>query len=360
MKNSTYGLKQVGSLFRAHGSAPLSLIRDLSLGVAGLIGMTILLFGLCRSQLIAQTQSNPAVGSARTAGKGVEFKKGADRIEIFVGGALFTTYHFQGYNKPVFFPLLAATGTVVTRGWPMVPNLKGEVRDHPHHKGVWLTHGSVNGVDFWSEGPKTGTIVHKEFLEMKDGDSTGVLKSRNDWITPAGQKVLEELREVRVYQRSGVRVMDLDFVLTAVNGPVTFGDTKEGSFGIRLAHPFIEENGGRIENSLGGVGEANCWGKQADWVDFSTKIQGETVGVAIFNHPSSFRFPTYWHVRGYTLFAANPFGWHDFLKDSTKDGSYRLEAGQSMSLRYRVYIHPGSPREARIADQYRTYIQERK
>jgi hypothetical protein len=290
--------------------------------------------------------------------RGVELKKTTDEIHILVGGEPFTSYHFGGFHKPVFFPLRTASGLVVTRGWPMIPNLPGEVRDHPHQKGLWLTHGSVNGVDFWSEDGKNGKILHREFLEVKDGDLMGILKSINDWVMPDGKRILKELREVRIYNKVGVRILDLDFRLTATNGPVVFGDTKEGTFGIRLAHPFVEETGGRIENSLGNVGEASCWGQKADWVDFTTQIDRKTVGVAIFNHPTSFRFPTYWHVRGYALFAANPFGWHDFLKDPTKDGSYRLEAGQSITLRYRVYIHAGSTREARIAGHYQHYVQE--
>jgi hypothetical protein len=290
--------------------------------------------------------------------QGVELKKTMDAIEVLVGGEPFTSYHFRGFNKPVYFPLRTASGIVVTRSWPMIPGVSGEARDHPHQKGLWLTHGNVNGVDFWSEDGKSGKIFHREFLEIKDGDSMGVLRSINDWVTPDGKRILEELREVRIYSQAKVRILDFDFRLTATNGPVVFGDTKEGAFGIRLAQAFVEETGGRIENSQGNVGEASCWGKKADWVDFTTQVNKETVGVAIFNHPSSFRYPTYWHVRGYTLFAANPFGWHGFLKDSTKDGSYRLEVGQSITLRYRLYIHAGSTREARIAGHYQTYIQE--
>ena len=87
---------------------------------------------------------------------GVYFKQSTDKVEVFVGGDPFTTYHFAGYNKPIFFPLRAASGTVVTRGYPMVPGIPGEAQDHPHHKGLWLTHGSVNGIDFWSEAPNGG------------------------------------------------------------------------------------------------------------------------------------------------------------------------------------------------------------
>lgn len=291
---------------------------------------------------------------------GVFFRRETDKIEILVAGHSFTTFYFRGYNKPIFYPLRAASGTIVTRGYPMIQNISGESRDHPHHKGLWLTHGDVNGIDFWAETPKSGKIVHRKFEQLKNDDHVGILKSRNDWMSPEGKRVLEETREVKVHNLPNVRVIDFDFKLTAVAGPVKFGDTKEGTFGIRLAQPFSENQGGHIENARRGIGEKNCWGKQADWVDFTTKIKNEPLGVAIFDHPSSFRHPTYWHVRGYTLFAANPFGLHDFYDDKTKDGSYTLQEGESLVLRYRVYIHPGTTREAEIANQYKVYTDSTK
>ena len=300
------------------------------------------------------------VSRSKDGAKGVVFKLRPEKVDILVDGDPFTSYHYLGYQKPVFFPLRTASGIVVTRGYPMIPDVPGEVHDHPHHKGVWLTHGSINGVDFWSEGPQTGKILHREFLKMVNGDETGVMESRNDWVMPGGKTVLKENREVKIQSEPGWRVVDLHFTLTALDEAVMFGDTKEGSFGIRLAQPFAENSGGRIENSHGNVSEANCWGKQAEWVDFTTTIAGKTVGVAIFNHPRSFRFPTYWHVRGYTLFAANPFGLHDFLKDPSQDGSYQLKPRESMTLIYRVCIHPGSTEDARIAEHYKGYVEETK
>jgi Methane oxygenase PmoA len=288
--------------------------------------------------------------------QGVSFKEEAGKIEIFVAGHPFTTYHFQGYDKPIFFPLRAASGTTVTRGYPIIQDIPGEAKDHPHHKGLWLTHGDVNGIDFWGETPEGGKIVHRKFELIKNDRQCGVLRSRNDWLSPDGKRVLEEIREVKIYNLPNARVMDLGFKLSAANGPVKFGDTKEGSFGIRLAQPFSEREGGRIENARGAVGEKNCWGKQADWVDYTTTIKGEKLGVTIFDHPTSFRHPTFWHVRGYTLFAVNPFGLHDFYNDKTKDGSYLLRAGESLILRYRVYIHSGSTQEAKISEQYKAYI----
>ena len=299
--------------------------------------------------------ASPAKTEKAAQSHGVSFKQETGKVEIWVEGQPFTTYYFEGYNKPIFFPLRAASGTIVTRSYPMITGVAGEAQDHPHHKGLWFTHGDVNGVDFWSESDKTGKIVHRRFLTIKGGPKTGVLRSENDWVNPAGETVLKEIREVTIHSQPGVRIMDFDLKLTAVAGSVKFGDTKEGSFGIRLAQPFSDKDGGHMENSEGGQGEKECWGKAANWVDNTAKIKDETLGVAIFDHPTSFRHPSYWHVRGYTLFAVNPFGLHDFYNDKTKDGSHTLQKGQSISFRYRVYIHPGNARDAKLADQYKAY-----
>ncbi len=288
----------------------------------------------------------------------VTFKQGAGKVEIFIKGQPFTTYYYEGFNKPIFFPLRASSGTVVTRGYPMMSDIPGEARDHPHHKGLWFTHGDVNGIDFWGEDPKSGKIVHREFKNFKEGKKIGILESENEWVLPDGKVVLKELREVTIHSLPGVRIMDFRFKLTPVETPVKFGDTKEGTFGIRLAQPFSDKEGGRMENSRGGVGESQCWGKQAEWVNYTARIKNETVGVAIFDHPRSFRHPTYWHARGYTLFAANPFGLHDFYDDKTKDGSHTLNKGESLIFRYRVHIHSGNTQEAKIAQEYKAYLSE--
>ena len=96
-------------------------------------------------------------------------------------------------------------------------------------------------------------------------------------------------------------------------------------------------------------------GKPADWVDYSGTINGKPLGVAIFDHPSSFRHPTTWHARAYGLFAANPFGRREFTRDPAQDGSWTVPEGKSIVFRYRVLIHPGDAREAGLADAYKEY-----
>jgi hypothetical protein len=233
----------------------------------------------------------PAKADKVAKSQGVSFKQEAGKIEVSVDGQPFTTYYFEGFNKPVFFPLRAASGTIVTRGYPMVAGVAGEAQDHPHHKGLWFTHGDVNGVDFWSESDKTGKIVHRRFAAVKGGSKTGVLQSENDWVTPAGETVLKEIREVTIHSQPGVRVMDFDLKVTALAGSVKFGDTKEGSFGIRLAQPFSDKNGGRIENSQGGQGEKGCWGKSADLGRLHHQDQWRARRRGHFRSPDQFSSP---------------------------------------------------------------------
>jgi hypothetical protein len=230
----------------------------------------------------------------------------------------------------------------------------GEATDHVHQRSFWFTHGNVNGIDFWSEGAKAGKQLHKEFVRIEDGNQA-VIVTRNDWVAPDGEKLLADERRLVFFASGDNRVIDFDIKLTAGDAPVTFGDTKEGSFGIRIAESARVDRGpGRILNNHGQIDNASnikktqTWGKRASWVDYSGPIKDadgkeHLAGITILNHPSSFRFPTYWHVRTYGLFAANPFGIHDFEGSKTEEGAgnHTLKPGESMSLKYRVIFHPG-------------------
>jgi len=280
---------------------------------------------------------------------------------IRIDGQPFAEYWTRSGNKPIVWPIIGPTGKAMTRFWPMA-DAPGEKHDHPHHRSLWFTHGSVNGISFWDEagrkGAKPGTIgttVHREFVKIASGKQAQVV-TRNDWIGPEGKKYLEDERWLTFGVEGKIRWIDFDIVLTASNGPVRFGDTKEGSLGLRVAETMKVDAklGGHIVNSEGLV-DANAWGKKASWVDYQGPVDGEKVGIAILNHPSSFRYPTYWHVRTYGLFAANPFGLHDFTNEKTTDGSYPLPAGQSIKLSYRLLFHTGDEREGRVAEIYAAY-----
>lgn len=279
-------------------------------------------------------------------------------IAVDIDGKPFTTF-FIGTEtpKPYLHPLRTASGKIVTRMYP-VENIPGESKDHPHHRGLWYTHGDVNGFDFWSNEPgqkgKKGKVVLSKVVETKSG-KTGVIKAVFDWIDGDGKKLLVETRTMTFYRDPALRVIDFDIQLKGI-AAAKFGDTKEGFFAIRLATQLEEaKHTGKMTDSEGRVGEKNVWGKRAAWVDYAGELDGEKVGIAIFDHPKNPRYPTYWHARGYGLFAANIFGVHDFERDKTKDGSMTLEPGQTWHFIYRVVIHPGDTASANIGALYQKF-----
>jgi len=297
----------------------------------------------------------------------VTFQKGDGRIEVSVDGKPFTTFYYgPDTPKPYLHPLRAADGTIVTRLYPM-ETVEGEPHDHPHHRGLWFTHGDVNGLDFWanegkSEGPmKPGKITLRKVEKVED--ASGAIRAVFEWKTPDGKVLLTEDRTMVFGGDANRRTVDFDVTFQAVSEAVKFGDTKEGTFAIRLAAPLEEphprtkgpERTGKIVNAEGKTGEKETWGKRSAWVDYSGKLNGKPVGIAIFDHPSNPKHPTYWHVRSYGLFAANIFGERDFYDDKTKDGSVTLDPGKPMRFRYRVVIHPGDTQAAGIAELFKEY-----
>ena len=285
---------------------------------------------------------------------GVELKKGNEGVDVVVNGRLFTRYVFTGVPKPYCYPVIGPTGKMVTRSYPM-EGVPRESTDHKHHRSFWFTFGDVNGIDFWSESPKAGKIVHREFEKLVSGPVYGLIRSRNDWIAPDGKKVCEDVRELRVYRTTNGRLMDFDVTIRATDGRVELGDTKEGMMAFRVASSMEVDRGrGHIENSRGHR-DKSAWGKQAEWCDYYGPVDGKTVGIAVMNHPSSFRHPTYWHVRTYGLLAANPFGMRAFTRGSMSVGRYIIPAGGAVTFRYRIFIHEGSAHEAKVADVYAAY-----
>jgi len=283
-------------------------------------------------------------------------KPATEGVRVTIDGQLFTEYLTRSGAKPILWPILGPTGKPMTRAYPMgeAPN---EKKDHPHQRSLWFTHGDVNAISFWEESAKGATTRHRRFVTIRSG-STAVIETENDWLGPKGEKVCEDRRRLTFGVQGDARWIDFDITLKATNGPVKFGDTKEGTFGLRIAETMRVEakRGGRIVNSEGATDE-KAWGKRAAWVDYYGPVGGETVGIAVLNHPKSFRFPTYWHVRTYGLFAANPFGVRDFTGDKKADGSYSVPAGQSISFYYRVLFHKGDEKEGKVAEAYKAYAE---
>jgi len=275
-------------------------------------------------------------------------------VVVRVDGKLFAEYLVQSGTMPVVWPLLGPTGKPMTRAYPMVETA-GETKDHRHHRSMWFAHGDVDGLDFWHGGPDGPRIRHRKFIKIQSGPSA-VLITQNDWLAPDGTKVCQDERTLTFSSDDDARWIDFDITLKAVARPVTFGDTKEGAMSVRVADTIkvAAGRGGKIVNSQAQV-DAEAWGQRASWVDYHGPVDGQIVGIAIFNHPGSFRYPTYWHVRSYGLFAANPFGRGDFEKNKDLGGSHTLRPGEALTLRYRVLLHRGDEKTGKLAERFAAY-----
>jgi hypothetical protein len=311
--------------------------------------------------------------SALSLSAQVKITQETNKIAVSIDGKPYTTFYYgPDVGKPYLYPLRAASGVVVTRGFPM-ETIAGESTDHPHHRAMWFAHSSVNGFDYWNNefsyesNPKVaGTLGHifvTKIDKVQSGAKTGEIDETSEWKQPDGKVVLMEDRKMIFHAGGPDRVLDFDFTLTAKTD-VKFGDAKDGVFGLRLASG-LEEPGpkslpepkrtGLMINAQGCKTEAECWGKRSEWMDYSGTVDGEKLGVAIFDTPGNSGFPTYWHARGYGLFANNIFARHEFTNKKEPDGSVTLKPGEKLHFRYRVVIHPGDAASAKIADLYKEY-----
>lgn len=294
------------------------------------------------------------------------------KIEVLVDGKLFTTFQWpDNICKPVLYPVYAASGTEITRGFPVNPKT-GERADHPHQIGMWLTYGNVNGNDFWGNGsqglgtknPNGGVIKHLNIKEVESGNGKGKIVSSESWIDTAGVELLKEHTEYHFIANGNNRIIDRITTLTANEADVNMPDTKEGMFGIRVARQLELPSDGTIEmyNSDGtitrvkdtlnvgitgnylsseGIMGDDVWGTRARWMNLFGKIGDENISLVICDHPENPNYPTYWHARGYGLFAANPLGVKDFTK-GTESLNFVIPAGKSVTFRYRVIISSGN------------------
>ncbi len=294
------------------------------------------------------------------------------KVEVIVNGELFTAYLFpETIAKPVLYPVKSAAGNDLTRGFPLVPRA-GERIDHPHHIGIWFNYGDVNGLDFWNnsdaipEDKKTGygSIVHTEILGTKESREGAELDVAADWIAPDGRILLKETTTFIFTSHGEKRIIDRMTTLKAHGQDVSFTDNKEGMLGIRVAreleHPsdkpelFTDANGiatavptlnnegvtGMYRSSEGIEGD-EVWGTRGKWVNLSGEIKGEKVSLAIIDHSKNPGYPTYWHARGYGLFAANTLG-QKALSGGKEELNFKLKDGESVTFRYRIVVNSGS------------------
>ena len=309
--------------------------------------------------------------SNKNEGVQVVHREDKKRVDVFIDNDLFTSYLFSeegsSLKKPILYPIRTATGIDITRGYPYEQRA-GERVDHPHHVGHWLNYGDVNGLDFWNHSESTpedrkermGSIVHRAVNYVESGENRGTLEVETDWLKPDGSVVLTETTQFIFKKSNNKRMIDRTTTLTAPTEDVNFTDNKEGMIAIRvtraLEHPtdgtvLLTDSTGApmkekvIDNtgvsgqylSSEGISGTDVWGTRANWMILSGIVQDENVSVAIIDHPTNPGYPTYWHARGYGLFAANPLGQKIFSKGA-EELNHSLKKGESTTFQYRIVI----------------------
>lgn len=273
-------------------------------------------------------------------------------ITVRVGESFFTRCTSEGGAPPYLWPLEGPTGERMTRGFPMEP-VAGEPDDHPHHRSLWFAHGAVNGHDFW-HGAKTRIEPDGRAEIVVPQGERGVVRTRYRWLDDGGQLVCTETRTTSFSATASERTIDFEIALEPAAAPLVLGDTKEGSFAVRLRPELClkgEGATGHFRNSAGNE-DGDCWGKRAAWCTSWGTVEGEVVGLTLFDHPKNHAHPTWWHARDYGLFAANPFGAHDFEGAPEGTGELTVPVGEHLTLRYRLVLYAGAPDFERIEAAY--------
>ena len=286
----------------------------------------------------------------------VRLEEGLGKLQVTIAGQHFATYNYGQVVRPYLYPVFAAENVGITRNWPMVVAAPDESTDHPHHKGIYTAQDEIRGVNNWSEGEGHGWQIHRAFERVYSGPVAGGFTAAIDWTDRDRNVYMTETRRMTFYRTpSQSRLFDYQVTLHASEGDLTIGDTKEGGLiSVRVASSMEEqrEAGGTIVTGVGGVGEAEAWGKRAHWCDYSGPVGDGQYGISVMDHPQNPRFPTYWHVRAYGLMTANCVGRHHFTGDPENRWDLPIAAGESKAWRYRVLIHRGGARTAQVPVHY--------
>lgn len=308
--------------------------------------------------------------------KGFRFveKPAEKQVDILYNNKLLTAYcYYDSSRKPVLFPVNTVSGVTVTRSYPF-KMVAGERTDHPHHTGIWFNYESVNGLDFWNNSTaiapekrsEYGTIKHQKIISKKASGNTATLVTASVWVRPDDKVLLNEVTTFYFTVQGKDFIIDRKSTLTAADTTVLFKDTKDGMIAIRVARElelpskdatsFVDDKGNVTKvapsgtdvtgmyYASNGLSGDEVWSSKGPWAMLTGKKDGKDIAIGLIDHPQNVGYPTYWHARGYGLFAANPLG-RKVFSNGKEELNFSLKPHQAATFRYRFVIHEGKPLE---------------
>jgi len=279
--------------------------------------------------LIAESTSAEKKAKAK-----FEWKKTDTSLALLNNGtAVWEHHHDKATGKP-HMKVCLVDGTELTRPWPKPDGYKGY--DHTWHKAMWWSWKFINKTNFWERNHKC-TVPVKVDVTARDDHSASIAMDIS-YKLPKQDPVLKEKRLISVSAPGADGRYSIDWTATFTAGKkdVTLDKNWYGGMAVRMAKRTSKWV---FRDSEGRKGQKGCSRKRSKWVDFSGALEGgKKAGLAVFVHRDNPRQPPPWCViQGMPYF--NPV--------FTGAEDYTLAAGKSLTLRYRILVHPGilTPRQ---------------
>lgn len=220
-----------------------------------------------------------------------------NRLKVLDGGRTVMALNLGGAAKDLFLmrpcvhPLYTPAGVPVT---------EMGAHNFPHHKGVWIGHAQVNGVNFFHDLVDAGWIAPVRVSADADAESARIDLDL-EWRDRRGTVVATETRRHEVRRAGQAHLLDMVSTLHASHGALELGVDNHSWTGCRLIDALDQDDGGVMRDSEGRHGADAINGHPVRWVDVRGAIGGHVCGAVLMAHPASAPVPTFSRFYGTSL-----------------------------------------------------------
>jgi hypothetical protein len=281
---------------------------------------------------------------------GLEVIAGEEPVLVYNTETLYPAEGLADYYKRSGFihPFYSPDGKAITDGFPV---------GHTHQHGIFFAwvNTTYRGefTDFWNQQDETGTVAFKELKDQFDGPLTAGIRAVQEFQSLKYGPVLEEEWTIRVYRLPDYNVLDITSKQKMIGNDTLYVNKYHyGGLGIRLSAEWNEADSAhftnpmRILTSEGIVDRDSANHSRPRWTAVYGNLEGSPAGVALFDHPSNFRYPQPVRVHpNMPYFVPTP---------SVADG-FTLVPGQEYVSNYRIVSFDGLPDSEALNAMWRAY-----